>query len=61
VTLLADIGFCDVAMRDRFDCFRGTSKERVAAKYGVVGVNVYARKTESTLMGLYAGVAIARK
>jgi hypothetical protein len=28
----------------RFDCFRGTSKERVAARYGVVGVNVLARK-----------------
>jgi arsenite methyltransferase len=27
-----------------FDCFRGTSKERVAMKYGVVGVNVYAHK-----------------
>jgi hypothetical protein len=29
---------------DRFDCFRGTTKERVALKYGVVGVNVYGRK-----------------
>jgi hypothetical protein len=31
-------------VKERFDCFRGTSKERVAKKYGVVGVNVYARK-----------------
>lgn len=29
---------------DRFDCFRGTSKERTAIKYGVIGMNVYARK-----------------
>jgi hypothetical protein len=26
----------------RFDCFRGTSKERVARKYGVRGANVVA-------------------
>jgi hypothetical protein len=31
-------------LKERFDCFRGTSKEAVAEKYGVVGVNVYARK-----------------
>jgi hypothetical protein len=31
-------------MKERFDCFRGTSKEGVARKYGVVGVNVHARK-----------------
>jgi hypothetical protein len=41
---LGQIGFCHVVMKERFDCFRGTSKEGVAAKYGVVGVNVYARK-----------------
>jgi hypothetical protein len=35
-----------VAVRERFDCFRGTSKERTARKYGVVGVNVYARKPD---------------
>jgi hypothetical protein len=29
---------------ERFDCFRGTTKERTAEKYGVVGVNVHARK-----------------
>ena len=33
-----------IVVKERFDCFRGTSKERVANKYGVVGVNVYARK-----------------
>lgn len=44
LALLGQIGFGDVVMKERFDCFRGTSKERVAAKYGVVGVNVYTRK-----------------
>ena len=44
MTLLGHLGFDDVVVKERFDCFRGTSKERVAAKYGVVGVNVSARK-----------------
>jgi hypothetical protein len=26
----------------RFDCFAGTTKERTATRYGVVGVNVLA-------------------
>jgi hypothetical protein len=34
-----------VAIRERFDPFRGTSKERTARKYGVVGVNVHARRS----------------
>jgi hypothetical protein len=42
--LLGDIGFKGVAVRQHFDCFRGTSKEGVARKYGVVGVNVFAHK-----------------
>jgi hypothetical protein len=29
---------------DHFDCFRDTTKERTARKYGVMAVNVYARK-----------------
>jgi len=44
VALLAQIGFDDVVVKERFDCFRGTSKEGVATKYGVVGVNVHARR-----------------
>jgi hypothetical protein len=48
MTLLADLGFHAAEVRDRFDCFRGTSKERVALKYGVTGVNVYATKPQST-------------
>jgi len=41
-------GFEHVAVRKQFDCFRGSSKERTAKKYGVVGVNVYARKPMCT-------------
>jgi hypothetical protein len=44
LALLTQIGFRDVAVTDRFDCFHDTSKERVARKYGVVGVNVHAAK-----------------
>jgi hypothetical protein len=33
-----------VELRERFDPFRGTSKERTARKYGVAGVNVFAGK-----------------
>jgi hypothetical protein len=47
MTLLADLGFGAVQVKDRFHCFRGTSKERVAQKYGVTGVNVYAVKPRS--------------
>ncbi len=42
--MLGQIGFRDVAVREKFDTFRGTSKERIARKYGVVGVNVFARR-----------------
>jgi hypothetical protein len=38
------VGFVDVRVVARFDCFRGTSKERTARKYGVRGANVFARK-----------------
>jgi hypothetical protein len=40
--LLTGIGFETVMLKDRFDCFRGTSKENTAKKYGVLGVNVHA-------------------
>jgi hypothetical protein len=42
--VLRDVGFGSVRITHRFDPFRGTSKERVARKYGVIGVNVHARK-----------------
>ena len=32
----------DVAITSRFDCFAGTTKERTARRYGVVGVNLSA-------------------
>jgi len=36
-----------VELTERFDAFRGASKERVARKYGVLGVNVFARKPQA--------------
>ncbi len=39
------VGFSEMKITDRFDCFRGTSKENVARKFGVHGVNVFARKS----------------
>ena len=41
---MRDLGFHDVRIVAEFDCFRGTSKENTARKYGVRGVNVFARK-----------------
>jgi hypothetical protein len=38
------VGFTGVRVVERFDCFQGTSKERTAQKFGVIGVNVHARK-----------------
>jgi hypothetical protein len=49
--VLAQAGFCDVAVREKFDTFRGTSKERIARKYGVTGINVFARKTLAAASG----------
>lgn len=45
MSLLTAAGFSDVKITDRFDCFGGTSKENVARKFGVHGVNVFARKS----------------
>ena len=42
--VLGKVGFLEVEAKERFDAFRGTSKERIARKYGVVGMNVFARK-----------------
>jgi hypothetical protein len=42
--VLRALGFASVEVRERFGPFRGTSKERIARKYGVVGVHVHARK-----------------
>ena len=48
IDILTKIGFRDVEVRERFDTFRGTTKESVAHKFGVVGVNVFARKPDTT-------------
>jgi hypothetical protein len=45
VTVLEDIGFRSVRFTEDFDPFGATSKERVARKYGVRGVNVHALKS----------------
>ena len=42
--MLSDLGFRAVRITEYFDAFGGTSKERVARKYGVRGVNVHALK-----------------
>jgi len=42
VHLFHEVGLTDVRIVDRFDCFRGTSKEDVAAEFAVRGVNLFA-------------------
>ena len=42
--MISAAGFRDIALRDTFDSFLGTSKERTARKFGVLGVNVIAFK-----------------
>lgn len=37
-------GFADARVTHRFEPFVGTTKERTARKYGVIGVNVVARR-----------------
>jgi hypothetical protein len=37
-------GFTSVAITHRFDCFAGTTKERTARRYGVLGVNLSAAR-----------------
>jgi hypothetical protein len=42
--VLESVGFRSLRITEYFDPFGGTSKERVARKYGVRGVNVHALK-----------------
>ena len=37
-------GFMDVAIVAHHDCFKGTSKEHIARKFGVEGISLIARK-----------------
>jgi len=38
------VGFADIRVVEHYDCFRGTTKERTAQKYGVLGATVSARR-----------------
>lgn len=40
------MGFEEVTIVERFDCFRATTKEGTARKYGVHGANIFSRKPE---------------
>jgi len=40
IDVFASAGFGSLAITHRFDCFAGTSKERTARRYGVIGVNL---------------------
>jgi len=42
VSAFQSSGFEDVSITHHFDCFVGTTKERTARRYGVVGVNLSA-------------------
>jgi hypothetical protein len=42
--VLGLVGLVDVQVVGHFDCFRGTSKEKTARKFGVQGANVLARR-----------------
>lgn len=45
--LFQEVGLANVQITERFDCFRGTSKEEVAREFTVRGVNLFARKPGS--------------
>ncbi len=47
MSVLARAGLEAVRVTQHFDCFRATSKEKVARKFGVHGVNVFGRKPEA--------------
>ena len=42
------MGLDGVRVTDRYDPFQGTSKEKTARRYGVAGVNVFARKAPAS-------------
>jgi hypothetical protein len=42
IDVFSAAGFRDVVITHRYDCFVGTTKERTATRYGVIGVNVSA-------------------
>jgi hypothetical protein len=42
---LSQYGLVNARVVARFDCFRGTSKEKTARKFGVHGMNAFACKS----------------
>ncbi|MCC7033507.1 MAG: hypothetical protein IT179_11815 [Acidobacteria bacterium] len=44
IDVFEQAGFLQPRIVARFDCFEGTTKERTARRYGVVGVNVLAER-----------------
>jgi hypothetical protein len=46
VDAFASAGFEDVRVVGRFDCFAGTTKEQMARRHGVIGVNLSAIRSE---------------
>ena len=42
--MLGEVGFVAAEVRERFDPFLGTSKEKVTRKFQVTGVNVRSAK-----------------
>ena len=47
IDVFTSAGFSEVAITQRFDPFAGTTKERTAQRYGVVGVNLSAVRLAS--------------
>lgn len=43
IALLTAVGFIEVRVANRFDCFRDTSKEDIALEFTVRGVNLFAQ------------------
>lgn len=51
IGVFSSAGFAEVAISDRFDCFAGTTKERTARRYGILGANLSARMPPRTDRG----------
>ena len=47
MSVLTRAGLEAVQVTQHFDCFRATSKEKTARKFGVHGVNVFGRKPQA--------------
>lgn len=45
IDAFATAGFDSPRIVARFDCFAGTTKERTARRYGVIGVNLLATRS----------------